>query len=216
MAGPTSPHAVAGEGPRENRGQSPARAAFRRLLRHRIAVVGLFIIAVMIVLAGLGDEFRAYDQHVTLATVNQPPSQAYFLGTDALGRDVLSRLLVGGRISIVVALVSVALATTIGTTVGVVAGFFGGKVDNLLMRFVDIVLSFPTILLLLVVSALVGPGVLTLILIIGIVSWAPASRIVRGQILSLREATFVEAARVIGVSDWKMIRGTSCRTSLPR
>jgi peptide/nickel transport system permease protein len=106
-----------------------------------------------------------------------------------------------------VALVSVALATLIGTTIGVIAGFFGGWIDQVLMRVVDIVLSFPTILLLLVVSALVGPGVITLMVMIGVVSWAPASRIVRGQILSLREATFVEAARVIGVSDWRMIRG---------
>ena len=187
--------------------ESPTRRALRRLLRHRLAVVGLFVIALMIVLAVIGDETRAYAQNLRAGGVNQPPGGSYLLGTDALGRDMLARTLVGGRISILVALVSVAIATAIGTTVGVVAGFFGGWVDNLLMRLVDIVLSFPTILLLIVVAALIGPGLVTMMIMIGVVSWAPASRIVRGQILSLREATFVEAARVIGVSDWKMIQG---------
>ena len=195
------------ERPRTELTESPARQAFRRLLRHRLAVLGLFVVAGMVILAVIGDEARAYEQNLKLGFTNQPPGKGYLLGTDALGRDVLARTLVGGRISILVALVSVAIATSIGTAIGVLAGFFGGWLDHVLMRVVDIVLSFPTILLLLVMSAIVGPGVVTLMVIIGLVSWAPASRIVRGQILSLREATFVEAARVIGVSDWRMIRG---------
>ncbi len=116
-------------------------------------MVGLFVIALMIVLALLGDEAKAYDQNLRPGFTNRPPDQLFPLGTDALGRDVLSRLLVGGRISILVSLLSVALATFIGTAVGVSAGYFGGWVDNTLMRVVDIVLSFPAILLLLVVSA---------------------------------------------------------------
>ena len=185
--------------------ESPTRRALRRLVRHRLAMVGIVLILLMIVLASIGDEFRAYDVHLKLGFTNRPPGGEFLLGTDALGRDILSRLLVGGRVSILVALVSVALATTIGTAVGVAAGYFGGLVDQLLMRFVDIILSFPTILLLIVAAAIVGPGALTLVVIIGLVSWAPASRIVRGNILSLREATFVEAARVVGVTDWRMI-----------
>jgi len=200
------PHALDVVPVQAQRSDSPGRLALRRLIRHRLAVPGLVVIAIMIILALLGDEFRAYDQNLRPGYTNRPPDGQFLLGTDALGRDILSRLLVGGRISIAVAFVSVALATLIGTAVGVAAGFFGGRVDNVLMRVVDIVLSFPAILLLLVVSALVGPGVFTLMLIIAVVSWAPASRIVRGQILSLREATFVEAARVIGVSDARMIR----------
>jgi peptide/nickel transport system permease protein len=206
MSAQNVPHALDVIPVRAVHSDSPGRLALRRLIRHRLAVPGLVVVAVMVILAILGDEARAYEQNLRSGFTNRAPDDQFLLGTDALGRDILSRLLVGGRISIVVALVSVALATLIGTAVGVAAGFFGGWVDNLLMRIVDIVLSFPAILLLLVVSALVGPGVLTLILIIAVVSWAPASRIVRGQILSLREATFVEAARVIGVSDWTMIR----------
>ena len=188
------------------RADSPTRQALRRLLRHRLAVVGLFVILIMVILALLGNEFRAYEQHLSLGHATSRPNQIFLLGTDALGRDVLSRLLVGGRVSIVVAIFAVALATFIGVMVGVIAGTLGGKVDDVLMRIVDVVLSFPTILLLLVVAALVGPGIVTLIVMIGVVSWAPASRIVRGQILSLRESTFVEAARVIGVSNRKMIQ----------
>ncbi len=186
---------------------SPGRQALRRLLRHRLAMVGIFVIIMLAVLAILGDEFRAYDQRLKPAFVDRPPgaSPDSLLGTDALGRDILARLLVGGRISILVAVLSVALSTFIGTLVGVLAGYLGGKVDNLLMRIVDVVLSFPGILLLLVASAIVGPGVATLIVIIGLVSWAPASRIVRGQTLALRESTFIEAARVIGVSNGQVI-----------
>jgi peptide/nickel transport system permease protein len=169
-------------------------------------MVGIVVIILMVILAVIGDEFRAYDQHLKLGFTNRRPDGQFLLGTDALGRDILSRLLVGGRVSIAVALVSVAIATTIGTAVGVASGYFGGAVDQILMRLVDIILSFPTILLLIVAAAIVGPGALTLVVIIGMVSWAPASRIVRGQMLTLREATFVEAARVVGVSDRKMIQ----------
>jgi peptide/nickel transport system permease protein len=206
MAAGEAPLALITSRPAMPASESPTRRALRRLVRHRLALIGIVVIAVMVVLSIVGDEFRAYDQNLRLGFTNRPPGGAFLLGTDALGRDILSRLLVGGRISIAVALVSVGIATTIGTAVGVAAGYFGGLVDQVLMRFVDIVLSFPTILLLIVAAAIVGPGALTLVVIIGLVSWAPASRIVRGQILSLREATFVEAARVIGVTDWKMIQ----------
>jgi peptide/nickel transport system permease protein len=185
--------------------QSPTRRALRRLVRHRLAMTGLVVIVVMVTLAILGDTAGAYNQNLRLGFTNRPPDGRFLFGTDALGRDVLSRVLVGGRVSILVALVAVAIATTIGTAVGVTAGYFGGLIDQLLMRFVDIVLSFPIILLLIVAAAIVGPGVATLVVIVGLVTWAPAARIVRGQILSLREATFVEAARVVGVSDRRMI-----------
>jgi len=132
-------------------------------------------------------------------------TQTFLLGTDGLGRDVLSRVLVGGRVSLVVAFASVLLSTLIGVIVGVISGYLGGRTDATLMRLVDVALSFPVILLLLVVSALIGPGLSTLILMIGVVTWARGARIVRGQVLALRSATFIEAAKVIGVSDRRMI-----------
>ena len=187
--------------------ESPGRRALRRFIRHRLALLGLAIIAVIVLLALFSNEQAALQQNLALGMTNQPPGKlpGYPLGTDALGRDVLARTLVGGRISLLVALISVAIATTIGTIVGVVSGYAGGWVDNAFMRFVDIVLSFPTILLLLVVAYIVGPGLTTMMLMIGAVTWARGARIIRGQVLALRDAAFVEAARVIGVSGRRMI-----------
>lgn len=185
---------------------SPRRRTIRRFMRHRLAVSGVVILLIIIVLALLGNEEAAYELNLTMGSTNQPPSQEHPLGTDALGRDVLSRTLIGGRISLFVAFVSVAIATFIGTSIGVVSGYTGGKVDQTLMRIVDMVLSFPTILILVVMSALVGPGLVTLVFIIGAVTWAGGARIVRGSSLALRHATFIEAARVIGLPGGRMIR----------
>lgn len=186
---------------------SPGRRALRRFLRHRLAIVGLITIALIVLLAVIGSEEAALGLNLKAGFTNQPPGAlpGYPLGTDALGRDILARTLVGGRISILVALISVAIATGIGTTIGVIAGYAGGWVDTTIMRFVDVVLSFPTILLLLVVAFLVGPGLVTMMIMIGLVTWAPGARIIRGQVLALRETTFIEAARVIGVSGPRMI-----------
>ena len=188
------------------RAESPSRRALRRFLRHRLALVGLIIIVAIVALALLGDADLANKQNLKLGFINRPPGDGFLFGTDALGRDVLARTLVGGRISLLVAFVSVAIATLIGTAVGVVAGYMGGMVDIVLMRIVDIVLSFPVILILLVVAALVGPGIVTLVVMIGAVTWSRGARIVRGQVLTLRESTFIEAARVVGVADFQMIR----------
>ena len=188
------------------RAESPSRRALRRFLRHRLALVGLIIIIAIIALALLGDADVANKQNLKLGFINRPPGDGFLFGTDALGRDVLARTFVGGRISLLVAFVSVAIATLIGTAVGVVAGYLGGVVDVVLMRFVDIVLSFPVILILLVVAAIVGPGIVTLVVMIGAVTWSRGARIVRGQVLTLRESTFIEAARVVGVGDLQMIR----------
>ncbi len=187
------------------RAESPSRRAIRRFLRHRLALIGLVIIVLIVMLAVLGDAELANKQNLKLGFTNKPPGDGFLLGTDALGRDILARTMVGGRISLFVALVSVAIATLIGTAVGVVAGYLGGVIDSILMRFVDIVLSFPVILILLVVAALVGPGIGTLVVMIGAVTWSRGARIVRGQVLTLRESAFIEAARVVGVSDARMI-----------
>lgn len=187
---------------------SPGRRALRRFVRHRLAMVGLVTIGLITLLAVIGSEEKALALNLRSGFTNQPPGQlpGYPLGTDALGRDVLARTLVGGRISILVAVISVAIATGIGTAVGVIAGYSAGKTDGVLMRFVDVVLSFPTILLLLVMAFMIGPGLFTMMIIIGLVTWASGARIMRGQVLALRETTFIEAARVVGVSGPRMIR----------
>ena len=186
---------------------SPGRRALGRFLRHRLAIVGLITIALITLLAVFASEEKALAMNLKFGFTNKPPGTlpGYPLGTDALGRDILARTFLGGRISILVAVVSVAIATGIGTVVGVTAGYLGGWVDVALMRFVDVVLSFPVILLLLVVAYMIGPGLLQMVLMIGFVTWARGARIVRGQVIALREMAFIEAARVIGVSHIRMV-----------
>lgn len=204
----------------KHRIESPRRRALRRFLRHRLALMGLATIVIIVVLVLSGSEELAYKQNLKMGWTNQPPGTTkivenpdgstttvtFPLGTDAIGRDMLARTLVGGRVSLLVAMVSVLVASLIGIAVGVVAGYGGGKLDSGLMRFVDVALSFPVILLLLVVSALVGPGLITLMIMIGAVTWARGARIIRGQVLAMRNATYIEAAKVIGVSGGRMIR----------
>ena len=188
-------------------GVSPGRRALGRFLRHRLAIVGLITIGLITLLAIIGSQEAALTMNLKMGFTNQPPGKlpGHLLGTDALGRDILARTIVGGRVSILVALFSVSISTGIGTIVGVTAGYLGGWVDLALMRFVDIVLSFPVILLLLVVAYLIGPGLVQMILMIGFVTWARGARIIRGQVVALREMAFIEAARVIGISDIRMV-----------
>ena len=177
---------------------TPLRRTIRRFRRHRLAVLGLGIVLVLIVLAVVGSEAAANKQN--LAGANLPPSAAHWLGTDQIGRDVLSRTLVGGRVSLLVGLVSVFFSTSIGIVLGALAGYYR-RLDVVIMSAVAIVMSFPTIVLLLVAVALLGPGILNMMIMIGLLTWTYPCRIVRGQFLQLREADFVMAAQVMGVRD---------------
>jgi peptide/nickel transport system permease protein len=178
--------------------ETPLRRTLRRFLRHRLAVVGLIVIALLVILAIIGSEAQALK--VSLAEANKPPSPAHWLGTDRNGRDVLSRTLVGGRASILVGLVAVTIATAIGTVLGAIAGYYRSA-DWVIMRFVDIVMSFPPIVLLLIAVAVLGPGLINMMLTVGLIIWPIPCRIVRGQFLQLRDADYVMAARVMGVRD---------------
>lgn len=183
---------------------TPLRRTIRRFRRHRLAVVGLAIIAILVVAAIVGSEEVALRQ--SLADANQPPSAAHWFGTDRLGRDVFSRTLVGGRVSLLVGLVAVFFATAIGTVLGAIAGYYR-RADFVVMRVVDIVMSFPTIVLLLVAVAVLGPGITNLMVMIGLITWTIPCRIVRGQFLQVREADYVMAARCMGLTDrWIVAR----------
>jgi len=133
------------------------------------------------------------------------PSWHHWLGTDQYGRDVLSRMLYGSRISLSVGLVAVSIFTLIGVTVGALAGYYGGWVDMALMRLVDVMLCIPTLFLILMVIAFVGPSILNVMVVIGVTSWMGVARLVRGEILSLKEKEFIQAARVIGMGDGRII-----------
>jgi peptide/nickel transport system permease protein len=178
--------------------ERPLFRTIRRFRRHRLAVIGLVTIVVLVLLAILGNETAALRQ--SLAIANKPPSAEHWFGTDRNGRDVLARTLVGGRVSLAVGLIATVFSTLIGTVLGSIAGYYR-RADLVIMRVVDIVMSFPTIILLLIAVSVLGPGILNLMIMIGLITWPIPCRIVRGQFLLLREADFVTAARVIGLND---------------
>jgi ABC-type dipeptide/oligopeptide/nickel transport system permease subunit len=194
----------AGEAPLR---QAPSRLAVRRFFRHKLALVGLAVFA-LIVLATLAAPLLAGHSptDVNLLATRQPPSGEHLLGTDASGRDVLARLLYAGRVSLGVSLAAAAISVLTGALLGSIAGILGGWVDMVVMRVADIVLSFPALVVVVVIAGVFGPSVLTMTLAIGLIGWPTASRVVRGVTLSLREREYVQAARAVGAkSRWLIV-----------
>ena len=178
----------------------------RRLLRHRLAVLSLVYLVALILAAIFADLIAANDPYsIDFRAVTAPPSDQYPLGTDTAGRDVWARLLYGARVSLTVGFAAVLLSQSIGITLGLIAGHYGGWVDGALMRFTDAMMCFPSLVLMIVVAAAFGSGLDKIILVIGLISWPPVARLVRGQLLSLREYDYVVASRVIGVKDRTII-----------
>jgi peptide/nickel transport system permease protein len=185
---------------------SPTRLAVRRFRRHRLAVIGLGMIVLLILSAVVGPLLTFDPLFIDIKNKFAPPlTGPHLLGGDELGRDLLARLLVAGRISLTIGLAAMVVSMTIGTLAGAIAGYYGGVADAVIMRFVDAVLSFPTIFLLLGLAAFVKPNLLTMTLIIGVTAWMEVARIVRSQILSLREREFTLAARAMGATNWHII-----------
>jgi peptide/nickel transport system permease protein len=180
------------------RDESPLRRTLIRFRRHRLAMVGVVVIVMLVIATIVVPQKQAYD--LGLGQGHQPPSWAHWFGTDALGRDVFARTLLGGRISLLVGLVSALFATAIGLVVGSIAGYFRGP-DFVIMRGVDVIMSFPLWILLLLAAAFVGPGTINIIVLIALITWPIPARLIRGQILQLREADYVVASRVVGVKD---------------
>jgi len=165
-----------------------------------VLVVALFAVSL------LAPWLAPYDPNaIDLTEVLHPPSAQHPLGTDPLGRDVLTRMMFGAQISLKVGFVSVGLATIIGVLIGVMAGFYGGWVDSLLMRLVDLMLCFPTFFLILAVVAILEPSIWNIMVVIGLTSWMGVARLVRAEFLSLREREFVQAARALGAGDGRII-----------
>jgi len=178
---------------------------WQRLRRNRMAMAGAGIVLVMFVLAMAAPLIGRDPGAIEIARRLQPPSWTYPLGTDDLGRDVLTRTLYGARISLLVGFVAVGIATTIGIMLGALAGYYGRWIDALLMRFVDIMLCFPTFFLILAVIAFLDPSIWNIMIIIGLTGWMGVARLVRAEFLSLRERDFVLAARAIGANDARII-----------
>jgi peptide/nickel transport system permease protein len=185
--------------------ESPTARVLKRFHADPMARVSVIIIILFALLAGgtaLLSSFGLnwpYDPNLTsLEQKLLSPSPSHWLGTDNLGRDVLSRMLHGASISLTVGLIAVAVSLGIGVVVGAIAGYFGGKVDQILMRSVDALLCFPTFFLILTAVALLGPSLINIVIVIGLVSWTGTARLVRGEFLTLRETEYVKSARVLG------------------
>ena len=177
-----------------------------RLWRNRLAISGLALVLGLFAVALLARWLAPYNpDFIDLKQVLMPPSAAHLLGTDTLGRDVLSRIIYGARVSLLVGFVAVGIATLVGVLVGALAGYYGGVLDQILMRLVDLMLCFPTIFLILAVIAVLGPSIWNIMAIIGLTSWMGVARLVRAEFLSLREREFVVAARALGASDARLI-----------
>jgi peptide/nickel transport system permease protein len=190
--------------------------AWKYFIKHRLAVLGAITVIILIIGCIIGPGISPYDvEKSSLRIRYQPPSLEHPFGTDDLGRDMLTRLLFGGRISLSIGILSMGLAVVIGVTIGSIAGFYGGKLDNLLMRFTDLMLTIPRLFLLILMAVILrsidwpylqeAGGIAAIVIVIGILSWMSIARLVRGAFLSLREKEFVEAARSLGLSNFRII-----------
>ncbi len=179
---------------------------WRRFLENRMAVAGSVVVLALFVVSLFAPWLAPYDPSaIDLEKVLMPPSGDHWLGTDPLGRDVLSRMIWGARISLKVGFVATGIAILIGAVLGALSGYYGGWTDAVIMRFVDIMLCFPAFFLILAVIAILEPSIWNIMLIIGATGWMGITRLVRADFISLRERDFVLAARVIGASDLRII-----------
>jgi len=177
-----------------------------RFSRNRLAVAGSLLVLLLFVVSFLAPLLSPYDPGaINLKEVLSPPSKDHLLGTDQLGRDVLSRMIWGSRISLKVGFVATGIAILIGTLLGALSGYYRGITDSLIMRLVDIMLCFPTFFLILAVIAFLEPSIWNIMIIIGLTGWMGITRLVRADFITLREREFVQAARVIGAGDSRII-----------
>ncbi len=190
----------------EKKSENQWVVVWRRLRKNKRAMIGLYIVVIVFLLAILAPVVSPYSPtKISLKNKLDAPSSAHWLGTDKLGRDVLARIIYGSRISILVGIIAVGISGTIGIFLGAIAGYFGKWIDVFIMRLVDILLAFPSILLAIALVAVLGASLFNVILAIALVSWVGYARMVRGEFLRLKELEFVEGARAMGLSDFKII-----------
>jgi peptide/nickel transport system permease protein len=172
----------------------------RRFSRHKLGTLSFFILCIISFAAIFAPVLAPFDPNEIVGGFGKAPTSEFLLGTDQVGRDVLSRLLYGTRISLMVGFLATLISSGVGIFLGLLAGYFGGPLDMVIMRFTDMVMSFPYILLVLVAAAIFQPGLWTMILILGFVDWPQMARLVRGNVLSIREKNYVKASKVAGMS----------------
>ena len=204
--------------PKYREEQTMGQLVWRSYRRHKPAMIGTTIILIFALAAIFAPYISPWDPKKTnLDAMLQPPSAEHIMGTDELGRDLLTRILYGGRVSLSIGVMAMALAVVVGAIVGGVAGFYGGWVDNVLMRFTDMMLAFPSLFILIILSlalrdipieALRGTAfasVFSIVLVIAVLAWMRVARLVRASFLSLKEKEFIEAARCCGVPNWRIM-----------
>jgi oligopeptide transport system permease protein len=180
--------------------------AWRRLKQNKVAMAGLVMIGLISLLALIGPYLSPYSySDQSLMNANQPPSAAHWFGTDNLGRDLFTRILYGARISLAIGIVASLINLGIGVVYGGIAGYFGGRVDSIMMRIVDILYGIPLLLYVILLMVVLKPGLTNIFIALGLVYWLRMARIVRGQVLALREQEYVLAARLIGAGAWRII-----------
>jgi len=186
--------------------ESLSKIIWRRFKSNKLALAGSILVLTLFIVAFLAPLISLYDPtEINVKEILLPPSKAHLLGTDELGRDVFSRMIWASRVSLKVGFIAVGIAVGIAIILGSLAGYYGGRVDNIIMRFVDIMLCFPTFFLILAVIAILEPSITNIMIVIGITSWPGITRLLRAEFLSLKEREFVAAARALGASDWRII-----------
>ena len=176
------------------------QAVWRRFRRHKLAMAGGIVVLIIVLSALFGPMISPYDPNAVTGGFTESPSAAHWLGTDHIGRDVFTRLLCAIRVSLLVGVMATVISTIIGVVLGLISGYFGGWADMVIMRITDMIMAFPYILLVLVAASIFEPGMWNIILILGFVDWPGIARLVRGNVLSLRETNFVKSNIVAGMS----------------
>jgi peptide/nickel transport system permease protein len=179
-------------------GRSSARLMIRRFRKHRMAVAGLVVVVLMVLMAALAPLLAPHDPNQIFGKFESSPSGEHLLGTDSVGRDVLSRLIYGARVSMSVGVGAVLVYVVIGVLLGLLAGYYGGWVDQVIMRITDVFMSFPYFMVILILVSVLGPSLFTITCVIGVLAWPMISRLVRGSVLSIKQSDYVQAAVALG------------------
>lgn len=189
-----------------NTNDSPNRMVWIKLRRNKLALFSVAVITILILSALLAPMLAPYEiDEIDLDQIEMKPSQSHILGTDELGRDIFSRLLYGGRISLTVGIIASIMQILLGASLGAIAGYFGGIVDAIIMRIVDIIMCFPFFIIAIAMAAVLGPSMRNIVIIVGVLYWTRVARIVRAEVLSLKEREYVEAAKAFGLNGGEII-----------
>lgn len=180
--------------------ESWGKITWRRFCQNKAAVYSLIILIITILIAVLAPVIAPYDPAQTVGAFDESPSASFLLGTDDVGRDVLSRLIYGSQVSLIVGIGSVAIYAFIGVTLGLLSGYFGSWLDGLIMRITEVFMSYPQFMIILVIVSLIGPNMMTVMLVMGLMGWPPICRLVRGEVMRIKTIDYVSAAIVTGYS----------------